>query len=194
MADPLEKLLGSSARIKLLRLFLFNPKQFFTIPQAASRARVTERTVRKELKLFHGIRLVRRSSTRKRSGARYGLNDDFKYLAALQNLLLNASSRGEYIYDYVRKAGSIKLIVLSGIFLGDWDGALDLLIVGDRVQDHKLRTLIRRFESDLGKELRYACLASDDFFYRLNMNDKLVRDVLDYPHRIVFDKLNIGLK
>ena len=56
------------------------------------------------------------------------------------------------------------------------------------------RTKMRTFESEIGRELRYAMLAASDFGYRLNMNDKLVRDVMDYPHRIVFDRLNIGLK
>lgn len=194
MTDPLEKLLGSAARVKLLRLFLFNPRLFFTVPDAAVRARVTERTVRKELKLFHDIRLVRRASTRKRSGARYGLNSDFRYLEALQSLLLNAPSRGADVYEKLRRAGSVKLIILSGVFLGDWDGTLDVLVVGDRIKESKLRMLIRRFESELGKELRYSLLATDDFLYRYNMNDKLVRDVLDYPHKIAVDKLNIGLK
>jgi hypothetical protein len=53
---------------------------------------------------------------------------------------------------------------------------------------------MRRLESEIGRELRYTMLVSEDFLYRLNMNDKLVRDTFDYPHRIVFDRLNIGLK
>lgn len=194
MADPLDKLLGGSARVKLLRLFLFNPKTFFTAPDAAARARVTERTVRKELKLFHEVRLVRRAATRKRSGARFGLNQNFSYLIALQNLLLNAPAQGERIYEHVRKAGNIKLIILSGVFLGEWDSALDVLIVGDRLKEKKLHTFIRRFEAELGRELRYSSLSTEDFMYRLNMSDKLLRDVLDYPHSIVFDRLHVSLK
>ena len=53
---------------------------------------------------------------------------------------------------------------------------------------------MRKLESEIGRDLRYALLGSEDFAYRLNMNDKLVRDIMDYPHRIVFDRLNIGLK
>ncbi|MBX4192333.1 hypothetical protein KW798_02490 [Candidatus Parcubacteria bacterium] len=194
MADPLEKLLGSSARVKLLRLFLFNPKVFYTVPDAAARARATERTVRKEINLFNSVKLVRRASTRKRSGARFGLNSNFRYLAALQALLLNTPAREEDIYERLRKAGSIKLLVLSGMFVNEWDGTLDLMIVGDRIKESKLRAVVKKLESELGKELRYALLSTDNFMYRLNMSDKLVRDVLDYPHKIAFDRLNIGLK
>jgi hypothetical protein len=57
-----------------------------------------------------------------------------------------------------------------------------------------LRERIRSLEAEIGKEIRYALLSSENFYYRLNMNDKLVRDVIDYPHSIVLDRLNIGLK
>jgi len=193
MTDPLQKLFGSMARLKLLRLFLFNPGRQFTVPEAAERARVPERTARKEINLFASVRLIKRARSRSR-GARYLLNSDFGYLAALQSLLLNAPERGADIYERVRKAGGIKLVIIAGIFVGEWESALDVLIVGDRVKEKKLRSRIKNLESELAKELRYSLLSIDDFFYRLNMNDKLVRDILDYQHKIVFDRLNIGLK
>lgn len=194
MADPLQKLFGSAARLKLLRLFLFNPRTFYTVPEASTRANVPERTVRTEAKLFWSTGLVRRAPTRKRSGARYGLNSNFEYVEAMQNLLINAPMRGAEIAERLRKVGAVKLVVVSGIFTGEWEGGVDLLIVGDRVQESKLRTSVRRLEADLGKELRYGFLTTNDFFYRMNMNDKLIKDVFDYQHTIVFDKLNIGLK
>lgn len=194
MTDPLEKLCGSAARVKLLRLFLFNPKLVFTVPQAAARARVPERTARKELALFSSVKLIRRSPTRRRSGARYALNTEFEYTEGLQNLLLNAPERAKDIFARIRPAGSIKLIIVAGIFVGDWEGGLDILVAGDRIKDSKLRAKMRMLESELGRELKYAALSSDEFLYRHNMNDKLVRDVMDYPHRIMLDRLQIGLK
>jgi hypothetical protein len=191
MTDPLEKLFGNPARVRLLRLFLFNPQEQFSVADAAQRARTSAGSARKELNAFHALGLVRRA---RRSAPRYGLNADFAYLSALQNLLLNAPARGGDIAQALRGAGTLKLIVAGGIFVGQWDGRLDVLIVGDRLNERKVRTALRRLESEIGKELRYATLATGDFLYRLNMNDKLVRDVMDYPHKIVFDRLDIGLK
>ena len=192
MPDPLSKLFDSPARVKLLRLFLFNPRLLFNIPEAARRARVSVQNARKEIALFLRAGLLRRS---KRSRARrFVLRDDFKYLTALQSLLLNAPARGEDIVRRLRPAGGIKFVALAGIFVGDWDGQVDLLVVGDSVSEPKLKGRIRRLEAELGKELQYALLSSSDFNYRLNMNDKLLRDVLDYTHRIVLDRINTGLK
>jgi hypothetical protein len=192
MTDGLQKLFGSPARIKLLRLFLFNPRQSFTLADAAKRARVSEDEVRRECAVFSRAELVMRAARGK--GVRYVLNSDFEYVAALQNLLLNAPARGRDIVERIRRAGSLKLVILSGIFVGEWDTSLDLLVVGDRMKDKKLREEIRKLESEIGKEIRYTLLTTENFFYRLNLNDKLVRDVLDYSHTIVLDKLDIGLK
>jgi hypothetical protein len=192
MADPLDLLLNSSARVKLLRLFLFNPTASYTSAEAAMRARTSKQEARRELTLFLRAGLLRRS--RRGRSLRFGLRRDFAYLQALQALLLNAPARGEDIVHRLRGAGgSIKFVALAGIFVGNWDGTLDLLVVGDRVSERKFKSRIKRLEAELGRELRYALLSSEDFHYRLNMNDKLLRDVIDYNHRIAFDRLNTGL-
>ena len=191
MTDILSKLFGSPARVKLLRLFLFNPLLSFTAADAAARCRVPLKAAQAEFSLFKKIDFVRRGRGR---SAHYSLNSAFSHVLALQNLLLNAPMRASEIYDRVRDTGILKLIVVGGVFMGEWEVGVDLLIVGDRIKDEKLRHNIRLLESDIGKEIRYTLLSSDEFFYRLNMNDHLVRDVLDYPHRIVFDKLDIGLE
>lgn len=189
MADALEKLFGSPARLKLLRLFLFNPGQPFTLAEAARRARVPARAARREVTLFFRTGVIKRLRTK-----RFVRNEEFPYLLPLQHLLLNTPARAEDITSRLRSAGGIRLMVLSGIFVGEWEGRLDVLLAGDRVNERKLHRVLRGLEADLGRELRYTLLPVKDFLYRLNMNDKLVRDVFDYPHRMVLDRLQIGLK
>lgn len=191
MTDPLIKLFGSHSRLKLLRLFLFNPSQSFTAAEAAARSRVSSSAARSELLNLVASGLLRRARTKL---TRYELNDKFPYLQALKHLLLNTARRGESVPERLRSAGAIKLIILTGVFVGDVEGGFDMLIAGDRIREGALREKVRSLEAELGRELRYALLTTADFLYRLNMNDKLVRDIMDYPHRIVFDRLDIGLK
>jgi hypothetical protein len=114
---------------------------------------------------------------------------------ALQNLLLNTSHQAGDLYNRVRRIGTIKFVAIAGILLGEWEEArLDLFIVGERINEKKLREQIRKLESELGKELRYSALSTDQFFYRMAMNDHLIKDIFDYPHTVLYDKLNIGLK
>lgn len=192
MTDPLSKLFGSPARVKLLRLFLYNPTRSYTAAEAATRSNTALELARKEIALFSRAGLVRRS--RRGTARRFTLNSEFTYLKALQALLLNAPARGEDIVRLLRSAGGVRFVAIAGVFMGEWEATLDLLVVGDRVSERKLKMRIRALEAEIGKELRYALLPSQDFYYRLNMNDKLLRDVLDYPHRIVFDRIGTGLK
>ncbi len=192
MTDTLSKLFGSNSRVKLLRLFLFNPQATFTAKEVSERSRVVPREVARELACFVDIELI----TKRMDGriAHYALNQEFVYLSALQNLLLNASARAGDIYERIKRVGVVKLVVVSGIFVGEWEGRVDLLIVADKVHEQKLDKHIQVLESEIGRQLRYTLLSTQEFFYRLNMNDHLLRDVLDYTHRIMFDRLDIGLK
>ena len=190
--DGLEKIFGSAARVKVLRLFLFNPRQSFTLADIAERSRVGEAEVRREITTLQHAQMVERSTRGK--GVRFTLSPKFAYTAAMQNLLLNAPKRANDIVKRLRGVGTLRMIILSGIFMGEWDEGLDILLIGDKVKERQLRERIRSLEAEIGKEIRYALLSSENFYYRLNMNDKLVRDVIDYPHSIVLDRLNIGLK
>ena len=191
MTDPLIKLFGSHARLKLLRLFLFNPSKSFTAADAAARSRITAPEARRELLNLAAAGLLKKGRTKL---TRYELNAKFPYLQALKQLLLNTARRGDSVPERLRAAGGIKLIILNGVFVGDVEGSFDMLIAGDRIRESALREKVKGLEAELGRELRYALLSTADFLYRLNMNDKLVRDVMDYPHRIVYDRLDIGLK
>lgn len=192
MSDVLQKLFGSASRVKLLRLFLFNPKQSFTISDLSERTQTPDKNLKAELPGLVEIGVLKRNKRGKI--VRFHVNEEFPYLTSLQNLLLNVSGRGEEVRDRLRGTGTIKLIIVGGIFVSEWEADTDLLVVGDRIKDRAFKTHIRKLEAEIGKEIRYALLSTQDFFYRLNMSDKLMRDVFDLPHRILLDRLDIGLK
>ncbi len=192
MTDPLSKLFGSDARLKLLRLFLFNPAQSFTLSEAAVRIRTDKSETRGELSLLVQSGLLKQN--RRGKQIRYEIRTDFTYLLALQNLLLNISTRGEDVREQLYRTGSFKLIVIAGMFMGEWGTNIDLLVVGDKIKERSFKNQIKKLEAEIGKEIRYTLLSNQEFLYRLNMSDKLMRDVFDFPHRIVLDKFDIGLK
>jgi hypothetical protein len=71
------------------------------------------------------------------------------------------------------------------VFIKNHDSRVDLLIVGNKMKKSKIEEGIRRIEAEIGTELTYAIFDTKEFLYRLNMYDKLIRDILDYPHEIV---------
>ncbi len=202
----LGKLFGSGTRVKLLRLFLFNPGVAFDPDGAAVRIKSAPKEVRKEFPILLASGLLKRKRvarevlvrTRRRkilkrkrfSGA--VLHSAFPYTLSLQRLLISSALSGPELKKRVGKAGRIKLIVMAGLFLGEWDSRIDLLIVGDRIKMRRLDGIMRSVEAELGRELRYVVFSTPDFTYRMGINDRLVRDVFDYPHRVAFDRIGLN--
>ncbi len=68
---------------------------------------------------------------------------------------------------------------------------MDILAVGDRLDEKKLGNAVRALEAELGRELRYAAFSTEEFKYRRGVYDRLIRDVFDYPNRIPLDRMGI---
>lgn len=191
--DPLARLFGSAARVKLLRLFLFNEEMAFTSADAAFRARLTKDAGRRELSQLVTIGVVKKKGGK--GPVSYTADKRFRHYEALKAFLRASTDVSDSeIVAALKKAGSVRLVVLSGIFTGAVESKVDLLIVGDRLEERPLGSAVRLLEAELGRELRYACFTSEQFKYRLGVYDRLLRDVFDYPNRVILDKIGLASK
>jgi len=91
----------------------------------------------------------------------------------------------------IKRVGSIKLLVLAGVFAGNEASKADLLIVGDRLNQKKLTNLIKDLEIEAGKELNCAVLTTNEFIYRYDMYDRFVRDLIENRSEVLIKKLNL---
>ena len=122
----------------------------------------------------------------------YELNGSFPYLDGLRGLILHAVPlQSLKLNKLFRSSGNIKLIVVSGFLIHAENSRIDLLLVGDALKRGIIEKNLKTIEAELGKELSYAVFTTQEFLYRLEMCDKFVRDVLDYPHEKIINKLNI---
>ena len=120
------------------------------------------------------------------------LNKSYRYLAAISDFLIDANPLSEKeIGKRIGNTGSIKLILLSGVFIHNPEARVDVLVVGDHIKQGKLLAVMSSIEAELGKELRYAVFDTTEFQYRLGIYDKLVRDILDTQHEKVIDKFGL---
>lgn len=186
----LAKLFCSPTRLKLLRLFVFNSKASFTLAEAAFRTKANAPMVRKELTALLSAEIIRRRGMGR--DARYVANRKFEHFDALALFLRETTIIGpKEVLSALRKAGSLRLVILTGIFTGVIEPKVDLLIVGDRLEERALIAAIRTIEADFGREIRYSAFATEDFRYRFGVYDRLLRDVLDYSHRTILDKIGL---
>lgn len=204
--DILTALFGSLIKVKILRMFLFNQGTPFFLKEIASRTKSPMPLVKKEIgmlvkadiikkKLFSKEIEIKRGGNvtlKKVSGPGYILSDKFPYLEPLKNLLTVASLHAD---DSLAKrfthTGRIKLFVASGVFIQDWDSRVDLLIVGDELVMEKIESVIKLIESEIGKEIAYSAFETQDFEYRRGIHDRLIRDILDYPHITLVDRMGV---
>jgi len=207
--ETLIALFGSQTKVKLLRQFLFNSATPFLPKELAYRSKCAPTAVRKELSVLAKAGIIKRKQVLKSVEARQGdkiifkklkgdgyiLDEKFPYLDPLKNLLTVASLHAdESLAKRFTNAGRIKLFIASGIFIQNWDSRVDLLIVGEELNLDKIETVIKNIESEIGKEISYSAFEMQDFEYRLGIHDRLVRDILDYPHVTLLDRLGIETK
>lgn len=204
--DILSILFGSEERVKIIRLFLFNPEQAYDIGSICERSKSKEKNVKREIAVFFKAGLIKRKVffvnksvkrgtkiiEKKKKVHGYILNSDFPYLVALKQLLISTKTLdGSELIKKVSKAGKIKLLIVAGIFIQNPDSRADIFVVGDKVNRRVLDRVIKNLESEIGKELVYAYFDTADYHYRLGMYDKLVRDVIDYPHKVLLDRISL---
>ncbi len=205
----LSALFGSTARVKILRLFLSNLTTNYTIDEVTKRSKVHPNTVRKELNLFVKIGLLKKEQTEvstfkgsgknkketKKKAAGFVVDRSFAELLSLRSFILNIDpTDDDDISKRVGKTGRIKLILVAGEFIRDPNSRVDILVVGDAIKEARLKAAISELEAKMGKELSYTSFTTTDFNYRLGVYDRLIRDVLDYPHQIIVDKLGPNWK
>jgi hypothetical protein len=186
--ETLGKILGNTARVKIMRLFLLNKTLVLSTKEIASRSRVNLALSRKELKLLYNVNFL------KKKGLDWTFDPNFKYIREFEGLLLGTDILDkEYVWELFKKVGKVKLLIVAGIFIKDKNSRLDLFIVGDNLNNSKIKDCVKKIEAEIGQEIRYTPLESKDFAYRINMYDKLVRDILDYPHEVIYQAKDLKL-
>ena len=203
--ETLAKLFGSIARVKIMKLFLSNPEQAFDNLDVAERTKTTPAISRRELSLLDKVSLIKKKSflkekfkkgqkdkvIKKRTDG-WILNKDFPFLSPLQNLLVESGVlKSNEIIDKLKNVGNLKLLIVAGVFIQDMNSRADLLIVGDNLNESALERAVRVLESEMGRELRYVVFETPDFKYRLGIYDKLLRDILDYSHKKLVNKIGL---
>lgn len=194
----LGKIFGTEAKVRIMRLFLFNPSRMWEVDEIGLRTKTEKRDLKKELKgMLHAGLIKKVSFVKEVDGEKVkvkglGLNTEFPYLNQFQGLLADTLLLSDKdLVERLSIAGKIRLVVVAGIFIQKWDSRVDLLIVGDRIKEDVLKRVIEKIESEVGRELSFAVFPTSDFQYRLGVGDKLIRDVLDFSHKVIHDRFGL---
>ena len=205
--EILSKLLGSRERVKLMRLFLMNPNLFYSLADATKRAKITTGAAKRELALLEEIGFVtvkklamitpeggngkkKKSKKAPVKNRVWQLNADFFFVEHLKSMFNADFLAGrEDLAERFKNCGKVKLVILSGLFVQDGGTRADILVVGDELRRAAVEGIISTIESEIGREIVYGILDTRDYLFRLTSSDRFVRDVVDYPHKLLIDKM-----
>lgn len=204
--DILGNLFSSDPLVKMMRLFLMNQEESFTLGEIASRTLSKDQSVRRELDILEQIGFVRQKvviretlskknekGTQKLKVIAWEIDKSFHYLEPLYSLLIEYDTlKQNDIVARFRPAGKIKLLVVSGVFIKDPESRADLLVVGDNLNRKKIENVVKFFEAQLGKELQYAIFDTEEFVYRRDMYDKLLCDIFDGSHEVLISSSGLS--
>ena len=206
MDQLLEKLFDSIPKARVIRFFLRNSETPHSVEEVWKRTGVERASLQKELQKLLRLGLLKerwyfvkiqkkqgkkiKTLSRKTKG--FEVNRGFRLFPELHALVMkDAVASPKKILPKIQGLGSIKLAVISGVFINNDRARTDLLIVGDKVKQAKLARFLRDTESEIGKPLRYTLMDSKEFAYRMDMYDRFLRDILEFPHEKVINRLRI---
>lgn len=178
----LKEIFSSNTRVKLLNIFLLNPTEEYFIRELTRLLDEQINSIRRELDNLKKVGLLKaRSKNRKKY---YHVNQDFLIYNELRSIVLKASSFDTDILKKLKKLGSLDLIVLSGVFLGESETKqVDLLLVGE-VDKVKLEAFLKN-EVKFDREVKYSVMTKEDFIYRFNLNDKFIKEMITNDKNII---------
>jgi DNA-binding MarR family transcriptional regulator len=198
MSEPLTALFDTVARIRLLRMFVFNPSLEIGFQEVLRRAKLSHRAAKTELSQLERAGLLRRKfifetmNGKRRKVLGYTLDRTSPIVQSLQTFLYEtAPINGKNLLKHLRGVGKVQVLVAAGAFIREFDRRLDVLVAVEKLNPSKIEHAIRNLEAELGLEIKYAAFTTSDLRYRIGMHDKLIRDVFDYPHEMIVDKVHI---
>lgn len=168
-----------------------------TTREASRRAGVSTKAAESEIAALAKLGVVKKTRGSARKGIKkadtlWEANPDFTHLRPLAAFVHEVSPiRYDNIVGALKKTGKISAVILSGAFMGDPSRPADLLVAADSFNERRMEMAVRVLEPLFGREIRYAAFTTPEFRYRLTIQDRLIRDTLDFPHVVLLDRTRL---
>lgn len=187
----IDALFGSKTRVKLLHLFLNNPGKAFYVREITRLIDEQINSVRRELANMQTVGVITSDSADNKLyyevNQRYDYYVPFRAIFADEQIEPMLESSHEHIWqDAVVQLPGVRLALLAGVLVKGSTSDVDLLLVGE-IPTLKLRNVVKQIEASESRELNYAILNYDEFYYRLSVRDKFITEILNGKHAVLVD-------
>ena len=189
----IDALFGSKTRVKLLHLFLNNPGKSFYVREITRLIDEQINSVRRELANMLGVGVIVSDSADNK--LYYAVNQQYEYYAPLHAIFADERSEsksiatkkqvGSWEQEFATLTG-LRLAVAAGVLVRGSASPIDLLLVGSMPMA-RVTSMMKKIEKLEGRELNYAVLSYDDFYYRMSVRDKFITEILSGKYSVLVD-------
>lgn len=198
----LEHFFGSKTRLKLLKVFFRQPERAFYVRELARQIDTHLHAVRREIANLEKVQIIQQvesavavhdEETGTQRSKFYQLDPMCPILMELKALLTKAEllEEKELVEEIKGKGGVLSLFVLTGLFTEEKSASTDILLVG-KLKPQILSKLIQKYETDLGKTIRYTFMTDEEFKDRRHIGDRFLYGVLEGKHIFVVNDYNLS--
>ena len=183
----LQEIIDSTIDSAVLSFFVVAPERSFAGIEIAKRIGMPYLKVVYSLnKMSNHGQLV---SFSKKGKKYYIVNAKYALMPQIKNYLLkNGAKYEDELFSAIKKLGDVKAAFLSGLFTGQPNLPVDLLIVG-KINLNKLGDFLKAVEKLMGQEINYSIMTVDEYHLRRDTFDKFIKDIFDYKHLVVINNL-----
>ena len=193
----IDALFGSKTRVKLLHLFLNNPGKSFYVREITRLIDEQINSVRRELANMLGVGVIVSDSADNK--LYYSVNQQYEYYEPLHNIFADRGSKSKL--DRAQKQSDswtgelskitgLRLAVAAGVLVRGSASFIDLLLVGT-MPASRVTSAMKKIEKAEGRDLNYAVLSYDDFYYRMSVRDKFITEILSGKYSVLVDTESI---
>ena len=177
----LEKLITSSARVKVIKLLLLNEDQRYYQREIAELAGLPVRAVQREGAKLAEIGLLRRIEDGNR--IYFQANPACPIFPELKRILLKTVALEFLLSESLSQDGDIEVAFIYGSYAANQEMStsdVDLFVIGS-VLSRELSAAVRPIQAEIQREINYYLVTPREFRERMEKGDGFLRNVLEGP-------------
>ena len=183
----LKDIIDSKVDSEVLSFFLVAPERSFSVLEVSYRLGLTRLKTAHSLNKLSTAGILRNFT--KKGKKYYLINSKYKLLPEIKSYWLKTGLKyQDELFRAIPRLGKIRAAFLSGIFCGETNLPVDLLLVG-KVNLNKLANFLKAIKKLMGQDINYSIMTVDEFVQRRDTFDRFIKDIFDYRHLVVVDFL-----
>ncbi len=183
-----EDIVDSKYEAELLSFLLMAPARTYSLEELSKRLKFSKQSLSRAIHSLMTVSMVKQVVVGRNHY--FMISDRHKLLPDVRkSLLKNQKPYEDELFAAIRKLGDVQAAFLSGVFTGHAELPVDILVVG-KINLSKLDKFLEASKKMMGKDINYSVMTPEEFKLRRDTFDRFIKDIFDYPHLVVVDKLS----